>query len=105
MLKNLINEIKIKNNIKFKKKEIKKIIQILDEVEEIALKLKVKAISYDDLIKHNKLEDFIFHKRKVELFLAEILQYEIPNDSSELDSLIEYIFLFRKQFLHKKNDD
>lgn len=87
-------------------KNIKRLMKVINEVEDTAIQVKLGLISYkemeqeNDYFYANKLERFKHRKRLVKIFLSHVLEpedlYEEPEDSNV--EIIEQIFRFKRRF-------
>lgn len=88
-------------------KNIKRLIKTINEVEDIAIQVKLGILNYEDMKEEkdyffkNKFERFQCTKAFVRMFLSQILEpenlYREPEDSNI--EIIELIFRFKKRYL------
>lgn len=89
-------------------KNIKRLIKAMNEVEDIAIQIKLGILNYENMKKEkdyffeNKFERFQYTKAFVRMFLSQILEpenlYREPEDSNI--EIIEQIFRFKKHLLN-----
>jgi len=101
----IVSKFKKSFNIFKQKRQIKKFLNIIDEVEYTSIQLYLGNITYkqleeeDDSIYGNKSNRFEWFRKNTEEFLCDFL--EISKKINGLEELIQYIFIFRKQYIYK----
>lgn len=110
-LKGLFDKGKPKEVIGHKKKEeIRKLLKVINEVEDTAVQIKLGILNYEMLQQErdssfsNKLERFLYLKEIIHLFLFQLLEpkdfiLELQDSNVEI---IEEIFRFKKRFLYNQ---
>lgn len=89
------------------RENVKKLMKVINEVEDTAVKVKLGILTYEDMqqekdiLFQNKLERFQYLKEITRLFLYQILEPKDiilePQDSNV--EIIEHIFQFKRRYL------